>query len=210
MPITQARIVMDRVGQDQFDSISVEINDVNQVNDTINTLTSRLMMARGILQSKNQDFTVTSPTAIQQRITSTLTSVSLFLAAIAAISLIVGAVGIANSMFTSVLEKTKDIGIMKAIGAKNIDIMLIFLFNSSLLGFVGGIGGIILGVIGSSAVSGLGSSGTLGRISLSNAYFSPTLIIGAFLLSIVIGMIAGVVPAYRASRLKPVDALRYE
>jgi len=113
-------------------------------------------------------------------------------------------------MFTSVLEKTRDIGVMKAIGAKNGDIMLIFLFNSGLLGLVGGIGGIILGIIGSGVVSSLSSGANIGRLSLSNTYFSPTLIIGAFLLSIVIGMIAGVIPAYRASRLRPVDALKYE
>ena len=170
------------------------------------------MMARGILQDKGKDFSVTSPRAFQERITTTLNSMSLFLAAIAAISLIVGAVGISNTMFTSVLEKTKEIGIMKAIGAKNRDILMIFLLNSGLLGLVGGIGGVILGVLGSSLISSLSdtSSASIGRLSLSSTYFSPQLIIGAFLLSMIIGMIAGVIPAYRASRLKPVDALRYE
>ncbi len=211
MPILMARDVLDNVGEDEFGSISVKISNVDQTNETMTDIGNKLMLSRGILQDKKKDFTVTSPRAFQEAVTSTLNSIALFLAAIAAISLIVGAVGIANTMFTSVLEKTKEIGIMKAIGAQNKDILLIFLFNSGLLGLVGGIGGIILGVFGASFIGGLaGGSGSLGRLSLGSIYFSPTLIVGAFLLSIIIGMIAGATPAYRASMLKPVDALRYE
>ncbi len=210
MPILMARDVLDTVGPDDFGSISVKIANVDLTDATIAEINTKLMLSRGILQANKQDFTVTSPKAFQEAITSSLNSISLFLAAIAAISLIVGAVGIANTMFTSVLEKTKEIGIMKAIGAQNKDILLIFLFNSGLLGLVGGIGGIILGVFAAGLISNVASGGTLGRLALSSAYFSPVLIIGAFLLSVSIGMIAGAIPAYRASMLKPVDALRYE
>ena len=210
MPLLQARDVLEDVGQDEFNSISVKIVDVDVTDETITQIDQKLMMSRGILDQKKKDFTVTSPKAFQQTVSDTLSSISLFLAAIAAISLLVGAVGIANSMFTSVLEKTKDIGIMKAIGAQNKDILLVFLFNSGMLGLVGGIGGVALGVLGASFVSGLSGGASLGRLSLSSVYFSPTLIIGAFLLSIVVGMVAGAIPAYRASKLKPVDALRYQ
>jgi len=169
-----------------------------------------LMLSRGILQTKNIDFSVSNPAEIQATVSSSLNSIALFLAAIAAISLIVGAVGIANTMFTSVMEKTREIGILKAIGAQNKDILVIFLFSSGLLGLIGGIGGIVLGVFGAGLIGSL-ASGSFGRLSFSSTYFSPTLIIGVFLLSIFIGMIAGAIPAYRASRLKPVDALmRYE
>jgi len=209
MPISMTRDVLENVGDGEFNSISVKLNDVDQTDATVAEIEKKLMLSRGILQTKNKDFTVVSPRAFQETITSSLNSISLFLAAIAAISLIVGAVGIANTMFTSVLEKTKEIGIMKAIGAQNKDILFIFLFNSGLLGLVGGIGGIILGIFGASFIGGL-ANGSLGRLSLGSTYFNPTLLIGAFLLSIFIGMIAGVIPAYRASRLKPVDALRYE
>jgi putative ABC transport system permease protein len=136
---------------------------------------------------------------------------TLFLTAIAAISLLVGAVGIANTMFTSVLEKTKEIGIMKAIGARNKDILLIFLFNAGLIGFVGGLGGIILGYFGSGLVSSMGSSGGGMTSRMFGATsVTPELLIGALLFSVIIGMIAGAIPAWNASRMKPVDALRYE
>jgi len=142
----------------------------------------------------------------------TMNTMSIFLAAIAAISLLVGAIGIANTMFTSVLEKTKEIGIMKAIGAKNKDILKIFLINSGLIGFVGGIGGIILGVIGSGLIGSLVSSGNPGGMTsmFGSTAITPWLLILSLLFSIIIGMVAGVIPAYNASKMKPVDALRYE
>ena len=91
-------------------------------------------------------------------IQETMNTMALFLGAIAAISLLVGGIGIANTMFTSVLEKTKEIGIMKAIGAKNRDILLIFLLNSGMIGLVGGVGGVILGIFGSGYIGYLSSS----------------------------------------------------
>ena len=130
-----------------------------------------------------------------------------FLAFIAGISLLVGSTGIANTMFTSVLEKTKEIGIMKAIGAKNQDIMLIFLCNSAMISLVGGIIGILVGTLAVQA--------GLFFISIKmNAPFEFALSFKATfistLVSIVVGLIAGLVPAKNASELKPVDALRYE
>lgn len=127
---------------------------------------------------------------------------------IAAISLIVGGIGIMNTMYTSVLERTKEIGIMKAVGAKNSDIFMIFLFESGLLGLVGGIIGILLGIgIGKSveyvATAQLGAS-------FLQAVFGLPLILGALAFSSVIGAASGVLPAMQAARLKPADALRYE
>jgi putative ABC transport system permease protein len=121
-------------------------------------------------------------------------------------------------MFTSVLEKTRDIGIMKAIGTQNKDIMIIFLLNSGLIGLIGGIGGIILGFFASTTISSLGgiqtATGGAGRGFLggfgSSTYVSPQLVIGALIFSVLVGMVAGAIPAYRASKLNPVDALRYE
>jgi putative ABC transport system permease protein len=137
---------------------------------------------------------------------------TIFLAAIAAVSLIVGAVGIANTMFTAVLEKTKEIGIMKAIGAKNRDIMLVFILNAAMVGLAGGILGLALGAGASKLVPLLGNigfalPGTRGAVT---TVISARLMIGALLLAMGIGLISGVIPAYRASKLKPVDALRYE
>jgi putative ABC transport system permease protein len=108
-------------------------------------------------------------------------------------------------MFTSVLEKTKDIGTMKAIGAKNKDILMIFLFNSAMVGLVGGILGVMLGSVVSSALRAM-----MGGELTSASGISPYLIVEGLLLAVSVGVISGVVPAYRASRLKLVDALRYE
>jgi len=214
MPIDTARTILENVGEEEFNSISVKIEDVSLANQTVTEITKKLMLSRGILNEKKRDFTVTNPATMQQTIQETMRTMTLFLGAIAAISLIVGAVGITNTMFTSVLERTRDIGIMKSIGAKNIDILLIFLFNSGLIGLVGGLGGVILGFVSSTAISSMGGiqiGGGRGLMGLgASTFVSFQLIIGALLFSVLIGMIAGAIPAYRASKLNPVDALRYE
>jgi len=210
MPISVARVILEDVGNDEFDSISVKIKDIDIVDDTVALIEKKLMFLRGILDEKKKDFSVSNPSAMQETMQETMNTMGLFLGAIAAISLLVGGIGIANTMFTSVMEKTKDIGIMKAIGAQNKDILLIFLFNSGLIGFVGGLGGVILGVFGSGLISSLVSSeGGMTRM-FGNTAITPELLIGALLFSIIVGMIAGAIPAYRASKLNPVDALRYD
>ena len=217
MPINTAKTILG-ITEDKFDSISVKVSDISLVNSTITTITNRLMLAHGIIDSSKKDFTVSSPTTMQATIQSTMNTMTLFLGAIAAISLLVGAVGIANTMFTSVLEKTKDIGIMKAIGAQDKDVMIIFLLNAALIGLIGGVGGTILGFFASTTISSLGGisstttgagRGFLGGFG-SSSYVSPQLVIGVLIFSVLIGMIAGAIPARKASRLNPVEALRYE
>jgi len=127
---------------------------------------------------------------------------------IAAISLLVGGIGIMNTMYTAVLERTKEIGIMKAIGATNKSIMTIFLLESGMLGLLGGAVGVIIGA----GMAALASS--VGRQLLGTTYlqavFPLYLIFGALAFSFVIGMASGALPAMQASRLRPVEALRYE
>jgi putative ABC transport system permease protein len=136
---------------------------------------------------------------------------SLFLSAIAAISLLVGSVGIANTMFTTVLEKTKEIGIMKAIGAKNRNILLIFLINSGMIGLTGGIIGGIFGILGSKLISMFFTSGLgIGRVNSGAAIVTSKILLLVLGLSILIGILSGIIPAYKASKMNPVDALRYE
>ena len=210
MPIEVARDVFEDIGDKEFDSILVKIKNVELADETVEIIESKLMLSRGILNENKKDFTVTNPSAMQETMQETMGTMSLFLGAIAAISLLVGGIGIANTMFTSVLEKTREIGIMKAIGTKNKDILTIFLFNSGLIGLVGGIGGIILGTIGAGLIGSMTSSSGGMTGMFSNSAVTPGLLIFALLFSVIIGMIAGVIPAYRASKLSPVDALRYQ
>ncbi len=208
MPIDAARNILDDVGVTEFDSITVKVSDENLVEETMAAIDSKLMLFRHVTE-RTKDYSVSSSVSMQETISSTMESVTLFLAAIAGVSLLVGAIGIANTMFTTVLEKTKEIGIMKAIGAKNHDIMMIFMFNSALVGMVGGVIGIILGSVASTMVA-LPMMG--GRMMGGEAGNLVTLQLLVFGLSIAvgIGMISGAIPAYRASKLRPVDALRYE
>jgi len=207
MPIEQARNVIEDAGNEKIDSIVIKVKDANFVTERTSEIDSRLMLSRHVT-NRTKDFTVTSSQATLERVQGVTETFTLFLGAIAAVSLIVGAVGIANTMFTSVLEKTKEIGIMKAIGARNFDIMMIFLLNSGLVGLVGGLLGIGLGSAISfvlpNFLSGIGPGGSVRTV------IPASLLIEALLISIIIGMIAGAIPAYRASKLKPVDALRYE
>jgi putative ABC transport system permease protein len=152
---------------------------------------------------------------MSQRIMGVLSGIQQALTAIAAIALLVGAIGVMNTMYTSVLERTRDIGIMKAVGAKDRDVMSLFIIESGLLGIVGGAIGILAGVGISSAAGGMlaGSLTVPGMSSASTSFsasYSPQLIIGTLLFSAVLGALAGALPARRAAKLNPVEALRYE
>jgi putative ABC transport system permease protein len=153
-------------------------------------------------------FSLSTSEDLLQIIGDILSIVQWILVGIAAISLIVGGVGIMNTMYTSVVERTKEIGIMKATGAKNSDILMLFLIESGMLGIFGGLIGIILGVGISKGVEFIAYQ-QLG-IELLKVSIDPYLIGGALLFSFVVGSISGVFPARQAARLKPIDALRYE
>ncbi len=155
-----------------------------------------------------ETFNVQTSEQLLDSFSSIFSVISAVLVGIAAISLLVGGVGIMNTMYTSVLERTKDIGTMKAIGAKNSDVLLIFLIESGSLGLVGGAIGVILGVGIAKLVEFIAQQ-ALGSNMLGASVTIP-LIIGALLFSFLVGAASGVLPARQASKLKPVDALRYE
>ena len=138
---------------------------------------------------------------------SILGIVQFILAGIAAISLAVGGIGIMNTMYTSVLERTKEIGAMKAIGANQKHILLIFLFESGLIGLVGGLIGAVFGTLFAFSVGTIASLLGYDYLSISILW---SVILFALLFAFIIGMISGLWPAYKASKLNPVDALRYE
>ncbi len=144
---------------------------------------------------------------ISDAIGTMTTTVSAFLAGIAGIALLVGAVGVMNTMFTSVLERTKEIGVMKAVGAKNSHILTIFLIESGLMGFVGGVVGTLAG-LGLSALASM-FIGRFFGVQMA-VVASPSLILITLAGSFSLGAMAGLWPARRASKLLVVDALRYE
>ncbi|MDR3645277.1 MAG: FtsX-like permease family protein, partial [Clostridia bacterium] len=133
--------------------------------------------------------------------TSTTNSLTMMLAGIAAISLIVGGIGIMNIMLVSVIERTREIGIRKAIGAKRRDIMLQFLIEAVFLSCVGGIVGVGVGLLGYLI---------LPRVTSLTLTLSVPVMLMAFLFSFTVGVVFGLYPAGKASKLKPIDALSYE
>jgi putative ABC transport system permease protein len=207
MPIQMAYQVIPDKTNGIYDTFVVKIKDENQLDATIAKIQDKLMTARHVT-AKNMDFSISSRKEMQQTRADTMNSMNTFLLAIGAVSLIVGSIGIANTMFTSVLEKTKEIGIMKAIGARNGDILFIFLFNAAFIGLVGGILGIILGTILSGYMPALMGGLPLGRGGAAIVTFNS--IAMALSVSVSVGILAGIIPAYQASKLRPVDALRYE
>ena len=158
------------------------------------------------LREGEEDFSIQTPQQSIKTVNTVLDSVNIVIAGIAGISLLVGAIGITNTMYTSVLERKKEIGIMKSVGAKNSDIITLFLAESALLGLIGGIIGVIIGLSLAFAAAGAASS-ALGGLDFKISLNFPFLIFAA-LFSVVIGGISGVFPAIQASKLNPVEALR--
>jgi len=155
----------------------------------------------------SKDFSVMTSAQLANTVQNVLGIIQIVLVGIAAISLMVGGVGITNTMYTSVQERTRQIGIMKAIGATNEDIQLIFLVESGLLGLVGGAIGCLLGVILALGVQyGAAQSG----FEVLKASITPELVAFALGFSFIVGMASGTFPAHQAAKMNPVDALRYE
>ncbi|MBI5354843.1 MAG: ABC transporter permease, partial [Candidatus Aenigmarchaeota archaeon] len=174
MPLEDARNVLSNANlkDNEYSSIQSKVANADFISDISAEIEASLINIRHV-RSDVKDFSVTTPSAFQQRLSDVTNSITLFLTAIAAVSLLVGGIGVANTMFTSVIEKTKEIGIMKAIGARNSDILLLFLINSGLLGLVGGLIGISLGAIISLFLPSLGIS--LGRLPGSNGGLTTVL-----------------------------------
>src|SRR3989338_8768025 len=193
------------IDKKKVDVIAVKVQkgvDVNKVADDI----EKAMRRDRDLEIGKEDFQINTPQQILETLDTILTMVEVVLIGIAAISLLVGGIGIANTMYTAVVERTKEIGIMKSIGAQNKDILLIFVIESGLLGAIGGLIGVVLGFGLSFSVEVIAKN-LLGT-NLIGAYFSYSLFFGALIFSFLIGALFGVMPARQAASLQPVDALR--
>ena len=160
-----------------------------------------LTKRHNIGKNQDKDFEIRNLAEMQETIKSSARTMSILLGAIASVSLIVGGIGIMNIMLVSVTERTKEIGIRMAIGAKASDIRVQFLIESFLLSVIGGIIGVLIGVFGAKAIQ------IFSEMSISISGFSIALSLG---FSGAIGVLFGYYPAYKASLLNPIDALRYE
>jgi putative ABC transport system permease protein len=189
---------------DDIDVIVVQVKDKSLMNKTKNKIEEVLRKTRDVKLGE-ENFEVSTPEASLATVNNILAGIQAFIIIIASVSIIVGAVGIVNTMTTSVLERRKEIGIMKAIGAKNSQVFLQFFIESGLLGLIGGIVGIVLGgLIGFAGINGINQFlGSEAQPNM-NFVFLLSVLVGSFL----IGAIAGIAPALQAANQNPVEALR--
>jgi len=190
--ITGSKLNLDTNG---YSRAIVKVKDVNSVNNVTNKI-------------QEMGFTAISIQTIINSISNVFLILQFILGGIAGISLIVAGVGIVNTMTMSIYERTRQIGIMKAIGASNGDILFMFLLEASSLGFIGGVGGVILSFLLNSIITFVARFLVQGvNLRVTTPFY---LIILAILFATIVGMIAGYFPSKRAANLSPVEALRYE
>jgi putative ABC transport system permease protein len=205
VPLSTLQGMMSRsvttTGQHVVNSISLQVLDQNLIDTVKEDVTYLLITRHNIAIGADNDFTVTSMDELTATITSSMESLTLLLGAIAGISLLVGGIGVMNIMLVSVMERRREIGIRKALGAKERDIWGQFLIDSALLTFAGGLIGVAIGWGGSYLVNYLGYMQTL---------VTSDIVVLAVGVSIAIGLFFGFYPAWQGSRLDPIQALRSE
>ncbi len=182
--------------------IIVKCTDADTVQKTEKEIKDLLTVRHRIGKNQEPDFEIRNSAEFQERIKATTATFGILLFSIALVSLVVGGIGIMNIMLVSVTERTKEIGIRMAIGARASDIRWQFLIESLLLSVIGGIIGVIVGIVGAKSVELFSND-----LNISISLFSIFLSLG---FSGLVGMIFGYYPAHKASLLKPIDALRYE
>ncbi|MBN2122568.1 ABC transporter permease [Candidatus Micrarchaeota archaeon] len=200
LPIEDARrIAGNTIANRELSAIRVKVAegyDPVEVEDNIEWM---LMQHRKVTEDE-KDFGIVSARFIQEQVDSILGALTLFLSIVSGISLVVGAIGISNTMFMSVLERTREIGVLKSLGATSNQIQDLFLMESALIGLSGGIGGMVIGGLLLQVISLLGF----------DAVISVEVTVFAFAFSVAIGVFAGSFPAKEASLKPAIEALRYE
>ena len=189
------------LGITHIQMIQLQVSEASKIVQVQSEVETLLRQRHHILNGKENDFTVNNLTSLVETVTQQTTMLTILLGSIAGISLLVGGIGIMNIMMVSVTERTREIGIRKALGATFSNIMLQFLIESVVMGVVGGILGIALGCAISVAISHVGEFKTV---------ITATPILVSFSFAVGIGLFFGIYPARKAAKLDPIDALRYE
>jgi putative ABC transport system permease protein len=210
MPITtyQTRLFPGRTvrGEDAIQQIAVQIENTDVADIVSADITDLLNQRHRITEEGKEDFLIMTQEQMMGMIQEVTGIFTIVLGAIASISLIVGSIGIMNIMLVSVTERTREIGIRKAVGAKRRDVLLQFLLEAAMLSLVGG----AVGITGGWGVSWLISTFSEAAGVTITAVVSPDIVMLAISVSVFIGLISGIYPAMRAARLNPIDALHYE
>jgi putative ABC transport system permease protein len=205
MPLTtmfqMASRSMTTSGQRVVSQIMVQLTDQKHMKSVTDDISSLLRFRHRLTTTTGNDFTITSQEDMIKAVSEAAGSMTFLLASIAAISLLVGGIGVMNIMLVSIMERTREIGLRKALGAEEKEIVIQFLIEAAFLSITGGVIGIVLGWGASMLVSRFGSYTTA---------VSADIVILAFSISAAIGLIFGLYPAWRGSRLDPIEALRYE
>jgi putative ABC transport system permease protein len=188
-------------GEHTVNTIAVTVTDDKLAGTVTEDITNLLRERHGLGSGVDSDFSILSVQEITKTLTETTGTLTLLLGAIAAISLLVGGIGVMNIMLVSVLERTREIGIRKALGASEWLIRWQFLIEAALLTFSGGVVGIGVGWL---------ASGIVNRTGIVTTLVSPDIVVLAASVSVGIGLFFGFYPAWNASRLNPIEALRSE
>jgi putative ABC transport system permease protein len=199
IPLSTARYRV--FGNDRLRSITVQVGQADSVNIAMLEIESALRTAHGIRPGEDNDFQIRNRSEFLATFEETTRTFTFLLAGIAAVSLLVGGIGIMNIMLVSVTERTREIGVRKALGATRRSILLQFIVEALVLCLLGGLIGILLGSGGAIALS---------RLANWNTLISPGAVLLAIGFSVGVGLFFGIWPAQRAARLDPIQALRYE